>query len=302
VTTRYADGRGGIDIELASRLIKSQFPQWGELPVRPVEFDGWDNRTFRLGDELTVRMPSHASYEAAVAKEDRWLPRLAPSLPLPIPEPIGLGRPSEDYSHHWSVRRWLEGDTASLTTIDDLPRFARDLAGFLRALQSVDATGGPPPGDHCFHRGGPPAYYDEETREALDRLQGRIDTAAAAEVWDAALAAPFDGEPVWFHGDISIGNLLVRDGRLAAVIDFGTCGVGDPACDLVITWTFLSGESRQVFRDEIDQDHDAWARARGWAIWKALIGLASVIDSAPEEAARIQREIGDVIDDHRTFG
>ncbi len=302
MVTRYADGRGGIDTELARRLIKAQFPQWADLPVTPVEFDGWDNRTFRLGDELTIRLPSAVGYAAAVEKEDRWLPRLAPGLPVPIPEPVGLGQPSAEYPHHWSVRRWLDGATASPTTVQDQAPFADDLARFLLALQAIDPTGGPAAGDHCAHRGAPPAYYDDQTRDALRTLQGRVDTETASEVWQAALAAPASGPAVWFHGDVSIGNLLVRDGRLAAVIDFGTCGVGDPACDLVIAWTFLSGAGRRVFREVIDQDHGSWARARGWAIWKALFVLARVIDSDPEQAAKFQREITEVIDDHREFG
>ncbi|WP_152363959.1 aminoglycoside phosphotransferase family protein [Microlunatus speluncae] len=302
MVTRFADGRGGIDTELARRLIKAQFPQWADLPVTPVEFDGWDNRTFRLGDDKSIRIPSAAGYAAAVEKEDRWLPRLASGLPVPIPEPVGLGRPTEDYPHHWSVRRWLDGETASPATVRDQAPFADDLARFLLALQAIDPTDGPAAGDHCAHRGAPPVHYDDETREALRMLRGRVDTEAAERVWEAALAAPASGPAVWFHGDVSVGNLLVRDGRLAAVIDFGTCGVGDPACDLVIAWTFLSGAGRRVFRQGIDQDHGTWARARGWAIWKALIVLARVIDSDPEQAAKFQREITEVIDDHREFG
>ncbi len=136
----------------------------------------------------------------------------------------------------------------------DQAPFAEDLARFLLALQAIDATDGPAAGDHCAHRGAPPVYYDDETREALRTLRHRVDTESAEEVWEAALAAPATGPAVWFHGDVSIGNLLVRDGRLAAVIDFGTCGVGDPACDLVIAWTFLAGEGRSVFREVIDHD------------------------------------------------
>lgn len=308
MTSPPPDGRGGIDAELVRRLLKSQFPQWSELPVRPVEFDGWDNRTYRLGEELTVRLPSAPGYVAAVAKEDRWLPRLAPHLPVPVPEPVATGRPGEGYPHPWSIRRWIPGETADPSRIADLPGFARDVAGFLRALQRIDAAGGPEPGPHCFHRGGPPGYYDAETREALRRLAttrsdlGRIDFDRAAAVWQAALDAPASTRTVWFHGDIAHGNLIVRDGRLAAVIDFGTCGVGDPACDLVISWTMFSGADRAAFREAIGQDDATWARARGWAIWKALIVLADKIDSDPGEAATQRRVIDEVIADHREFG
>nr|WP_238351501.1 aminoglycoside phosphotransferase family protein [Kribbella shirazensis] len=252
-------------------MIAQQFPQWADLPVRPVEVEGWDNRTYRLGSELTARLPTHESYVAAVDKEHRWLPVLAPALPVEIPEAVAKGEPGEGYPHPWAIRRWIDGRTASAETVPDLSGFARSIADFILALQSVDATGGPLAGAHSFYRGAPPAHYHDETVEALATLKGRIDTDLAREVWEAALASRWDRPPVWFHGDIAHGNLLVRDGRLSAVIDFGTSGVGDPACDLVIAFTFFSGSSRAVFRDAVQQDTATWARARGWALWKALI-------------------------------
>lgn len=292
------DGRAGIDAGLVRRLIAEQFPQWADLSVRPVAMEGWDNRTYHLGSEMTVRLPTAEGYAAAIEKEHRWLPHLAPGLPVPIPESQAMGDPTPDYPHHWSVRGWLPGETANAGRVDDHAEFARSIAGFIRALHTIDTTDGPAPGGHCFHRGGPPAYYDDETRLALKRLEGRIDTDRAEDVWDTALRSTWAGAPVWFHGDIAHGNLLVRDGRLAAVIDFGTSGVGDPACDLVIAWTFFSDGSREEFRTAVDQDADTWARARGWAIWKALIVLAEVIDSNPEEADINWRVIDAVIADH----
>jgi aminoglycoside phosphotransferase (APT) family kinase protein len=268
------DGRGGIDAGLVRRLVKAQFPQWADLPVEPVKTDGWDNRTYRLGSSMTVRLPSAAAYAPAVDKEEEWIPRLAPFLPVPVPELLGKGVPGEGYDFHWSVRRWLVGEASSLERISDLTAFAVGVGEFLLALQACDATGGPVPGGHNFHRGGPPAYNDSETRAALVALDGQVDVAAAREVWEAALASSFNGPPVWFHGDIASGNLLVRDGELSAVIDFGTSGVGDPACDLVIAWTMFSGASREAFRRTVDADAGTWARARGWALWKALIVMA----------------------------
>jgi aminoglycoside phosphotransferase (APT) family kinase protein len=271
VTDSSEDGRAGIDATLVRRLIAQQFPQWADLPVTPVEVDGWDNRTYRLGTELTARLPTHASYVAAVDKEHQWLPVLGPQLPVEIPEAVAKGAPGEGYPHPWAIRRWIDGRTASYDTVTDLPGFARAIAEFILALQAVDATGGPPAGAHSFHRGAPPAYYHDETIAALATLKGRTDTDLAREVWDAALATSWDRPPVWFHGDIASGNLLVQDGRLSAVIDFGTSGVGDPACDLVIAYTFFSGPSRAAFREAVGQDAGTWARARGWALWKALI-------------------------------
>ncbi|GAA3598938.1 aminoglycoside phosphotransferase family protein [Kribbella ginsengisoli] len=266
-----SDGRAGIDAGLVRRLIKAQFPQWSELPITPVKVDGWDNRTYRLGDALTVRLPTAAGYAPAVDKEDEWLPRLAPQLPVAVPEPLGKGVPGEGYAFNWSIRRWLEGSTASVDRIDDLPGFAVSVASFIRALQRCDATGGPAGGAHSFFRGASPVHYDDGTRQALVRLADQVDVAACTEVWEAAIGSSFAGPPVWFHGDIAHGNLLVVDGRLSAVIDFGTSGVGDPACDLVIAWTMFSGESREAFRRTVAQDAGTWARARGWALWKALI-------------------------------
>ena len=295
------DGRAGIDAGLVKRLIASQFPQWSELPVTPVTLDGWDNRTYRLGDELTVRLPTAEYYTAAVDKEDRWLPILARSLPVPVPVPVAKGVPGEGYPFSWSIRRWLDGETASHDRIDDLSAFATSVAEFIVALQGIDAAGGPRAGAHSFYRGAPPTHYDEETRRTLAVLSGRIDTDRATAVWDAALGATWDGPPMWFHGDVAGGNLLVRDGALAAVIDFGTSGVGDPACDLVIAWTMFSGfsgDSREAFRDAVGQDRDTWARARGWVLWKSLIGLAADIDTDEERAAVNRRIIDEVLADH----
>ncbi|WP_328998019.1 aminoglycoside phosphotransferase family protein [Kribbella sp. NBC_00709] len=271
MTDSHQDGRAGIDAALVRRLIAQQFPQWADLPVTPVKVDGWDNRTYRLGSDLTARLPTAAAYVAAVDKEHQWLPVLAPYLPVEIPTAIAKGAPGEGYPHPWAIRRWIDGRTASAETVPDLPAFARSIADFILALQDIDAGGGPLAGEHSFYRGASLQHYHHETVEALAVLKGRIDADLAGEVWDAALASTWGRPPVWFHGDIASGNLLVQEGRLSAVIDFGTSGVGDPACDLVIAYTFFSGPSREAFRSAVAQDSGMWARARGWALWKALI-------------------------------
>ncbi len=301
VSTR-ADGRAGIDAPLVRRLIAAQFPQWRDLPVTPVELDGNDNRTYRLGEDMTVRLPTAPGYVPAVAKENHWLPLLAPALPVAVPPILGQGAPGEGYPFPWSVRGWLHGQTADRGRIDDISQFAVSVAEFLRVLQCCDTAGGPLAGEHSFYRGASPTHYDEETRRCLAALIGRIDTGRAAAVWDAALTAPWHGSPVWFHGDIASGNLLVEGGKLTAVIDFGTSGIGDPACDLVIAWTMFSGGSRQAFRQAVGQDAGTWARARGWALWKALLVLTSHIDSDPEQAATHQHVIDEVLADHNCFG
>jgi aminoglycoside phosphotransferase (APT) family kinase protein len=272
-------------------MVSAQFPRWAELPVRPVAFGGWDNRTFHLGEHMLVRLPSAADYAAQVDKEQRWLPRLAPLLPLPIPTPLAMGGPADGYPWKWSIYRWIEGDRASPGRIGDLRDFATSLAQFLTALQRIDPAGGPAPGPHNFHRGDPLAIYDAETRQAIAALEDRLDVDAAIEAWEAALGTTWQRAPVWIHGDVSAGNLLVQRGRLSSVIDFGMLGVGDPACDLTIAWTLFEGESREAFRKMLPLDGGTWARARGWALWKALIVSAGLADTNAVESAQSWRII-----------
>ena len=295
---RFQDGRAGIDADLVRRLIAKQFPRWRDLAVQPVEFDGWDNRTYRLGDEMTVRLPTASGYVPAIEKEDRWLPVLAPQLPVPIPVPLATGRPGQGYPYPWSVRRWLDG-RPNAHTLTDLTGIARSVAEFIVALQRIDGAGGPAAGEHSFYRGCSPAHYDEETRTAIATHADALDAGAAEEVWNAAVESRWSGRPTWFHGDIAPGNLLVKNGKLSAVIDFGTSGVGDPACDLVVAWTLFAGTSRRTFRAAVDQDDQSWARARGWALWKALISLPPEHDADRESATTHMTVINAVLADHR---
>jgi aminoglycoside phosphotransferase (APT) family kinase protein len=291
-----------IDTDLVRQLVAAQFPQWAELPVRPVASDGWDNRTFHLGEQMSVRLPSASDYAGQVERERLWLPRLAPVLPLPIPVPLAMGEPGEGYPFHWSVNAWLPGETASTCPVVATDRrFGADLATFLAALRRADAAGGPTPSRANFFRGGPLAIYDGETWQAISALGATIDTDAVGACWEAALGAMWAGPPVWIHGDVAPGNLLVRDGRLSGVIDFGQTAVGDPSCDLAITWTFLQGEGRAAFRAGVQLDPATWARARGWALWKALIVAAALPGANPRDADRALEVIEEVSAEHRTF-
>lgn len=290
--------KAAITPGLVSQLIAGQFPHWAGLAVSPVAADGVDNTTFRLGDTMSVRLPSADCYAEQVDKEHRWLPRLRPHLPLPIPEPLAKGVPGCGFPRPWSVYRWIDGQPAAAGNAADLPQLAADLAAFLGALYRVDPAGGPGPGPHNFHRGGPVSFYDGETRAALAALRGHIDTELAAEVWQAAVDAGTGDRAVWFHGDAQPANLLVRDGKLSAVIDFGTAGVGDPACDTTIAWTFFAGESRRAFKDRLDFDAATWARGRGWAIWKAMIVLVRARQNDPEDAAYTAGVIDAILADH----
>ena len=275
--------KAGITRSLVTCLLKSQFPELADLPVSSVELDGWDNTTFRLGDDLSVRLPTADAYVPQVDKEHKWLPVLADRLPLAIPQPVARGVPGCGYPRAWSIYRWLEGRHATFERVTDLTEFAVGLADFLAALHSVDATGGPAAGEHSFFRGGPLSVYDTETRAAIDELADEIDSEAATRVWEAALWATWKGPPVWLHGDLSPSNLLVSHGRLSAVIDFGCSAVGDPACDTVIAWTFFFGPSREAFQERLPVDDETWERGRGWALWKALITHAEARRKGPEE-------------------
>ncbi|WP_405784416.1 aminoglycoside phosphotransferase family protein [Streptomyces sp. NBC_00859] len=280
-----------VDASLVRRLLGAQFPRWAVLPVEPVLPWGTDNAVYRLGEDLSVRLPRIAGAVGQVEVEHRWLPRLAPHLPLRLPTPVGRGAPAEDYPWEWSVHDWIKGESAAIDRLADPCRAAADLAGFVTALQRIDTTGGPAAG-----RGVPLATRDTVTREAIAALAGMIDTAAVTEAWEAALRAPVHDAPaVWIHGDLTPGNLLVEDGRLSAVIDFGALGVGDPACDLIVAWNLFSGEARDVFRSASAADEATWRRGRGWALSIALVALPYYLETNPVIVESSWRVIDEVL-------
>lgn len=280
-----------INTALVTTLIGEQFPQWAGLPITPVEPQGWDNRTFRLGEQLCVRLPSASHYAAAIAKEDTVLPLLAAALPLPVPEPVATGAPGPTFPFPWSVRRWLQGTTLDVADDVDHVSLARDLAAFLNALRATPTEQGPAAGRQSFFRGCHPSVYSDEVDRALNMLAGRVDVQRCRQIWLEAITTVWAAPPVWSHGDLDVGNVLVRDGRISAVIDFGCCAVGDPACDLAMAWTFFSDPARHVFHESLDLDAHTWRRARGWVLWKALITLANT----PEGADPHQRHLAEVL-------
>ncbi|GAB2589949.1 aminoglycoside phosphotransferase [Paractinoplanes abujensis] len=288
-----------VEVDQARRLVGSQFPQWAGLPVRPVANGGWDNLTFHLGSEMSLRLPSAAEYAQAVEKEHRWLPFFAGRLPRPVPVPLALGAPGEGYPFPWSVYRWLDGRRARAAEIADPVRFALDLAEFLAALQEIDPAEGPAPGTHNWFRGGPLTVFDGLATDALAVLDGIIDVGLAREIWGQALEVPWDGSVRWFHGDVAPGNLLLRDGKLGAVIDFGTCGVGDPSCDYAVAWTLLTSAGREAFRRRLGIDEDSWLRGRGWALWKSLSTCANSLDETGRPAPDTLHDLNEIFTDHR---
>jgi aminoglycoside phosphotransferase (APT) family kinase protein len=268
-----------IDEALVRGLLAAQFAHWADLPLARVEPAGTVNAVYRLGDDLAVRLARRNGPSAPGAKEVEWLPRLAPLLPLEIPVPVGQGRPTADYPWHWEVHRWVDGETVPVDEIDAI-RAASDLASFVAALQRADPSGGPP------GRGIPLAEREREFRHWLARFEG--DRRAVEAKWEQALAAkPWDGLPVWHHGDLDVRNWLVRDGRISGVIDWGSMGVGDPACDVMVAWKLHSREARDAFREALPTDDATWERARGWAVSQAVAALAYY---TPENNPTLYRE------------
>jgi aminoglycoside phosphotransferase (APT) family kinase protein len=285
------------DVHLVRRLLAEQFPQWDELPIERVPSAGSDHVLYRLGGALVARLPRKERVDEQVDKERKWLPRLAPQLPVALPVPVAKGKPGNGYPFFWSVYSWLEGENPPADGIGDAS-VATDLAGFIDTLQRIDPAGGPPAGEQNFFRGAPLAVRDDPVRAALAALAETIDTDAAATAWDSALnAPPWPGPPVWIHGDLTPENVLVRGGRLSAVIDFGCLGVGDPACDLMVAWTVLSAEARAVFRAGLDADEATWDRGCGWALSTGLIALPYYKDTNPPRAANARYRIGEVLTD-----
>lgn len=282
---------------LARKLINEQFPEYSHLPITEVEKQGHDNRTYRLGNDLLIRMPTDKAYALKVPKEQELLPKLAPHLSISIPVPVKMGLPSKDYAYPFSIYRWLEGTSINLLTLDDkvTMHLAYDLAKFLKELQSIKDIVGPEPGQHNWWRGDHVSVYDKGFREQVSNLVKIIDFTKASNLWDSACNTKWRNNPVWVHGDFAIGNMLMQNGKLSAIIDFGGIAVGDPACDLVIAWTFLNGEARDVFIEEMALDEDCWLRAKAWALWKATFELCQIKDKNSLEALVHRQIIDDVL-------
>jgi aminoglycoside phosphotransferase (APT) family kinase protein len=295
-TERTADTRPAIDAALVRRLVDTQFPQWAGLPLELFDPAGSDHVIYRLGVELSVRLPRHAGAIGQAEKESTWLPRLAPHLPLAVPVPVGVGKPGFGYPWPWAVSRWLDGEVATVEALAHSSEAAFQLAGFLAALQQFTPEEIPAGGAREDLTARPLAARDRATRAAIAEVGGTFDTAAMTELWDAALSAPgWERPPVWFHGDFHTGNLLTVDGRLSAVIDFGGLGIGDPACDLTIAFTLMSAGPRAAFRAALDVDDATWIRGRGWALATGLNAYTHHAAVDPRVAAQTTRQITEAL-------
>jgi aminoglycoside phosphotransferase (APT) family kinase protein len=286
-----------IGAGLVRRLIAEQFSEWANLPLEQVRPYGTDNALYRLGDDLVVRLPRRQRTAATLKKERRWLPKLAPHLPLAVPIPLAEGVPADGYPFHWSVYGWLEGENATVERIEGSRRAAVDLARFVSALRRIDPTGGPQPGRHNFFRGEPISRRDGAVRSSMNALREEIDVGVVTAAWEAALRAPeWRQTPVWIHGDLDSRNLLVEDGRLCGVIDWGGLGVGDPACDVMVAWKVFSADVRDVFRTELGVDDATWTRSHGWALSQALNALSYyTLETNPVLVREARRWLAEVL-------
>jgi aminoglycoside phosphotransferase (APT) family kinase protein len=290
-TETTADTCPAIDAALVRRLVDTQFPQWAGLPLDLLDPAGSDHVIYRLGNELSVRLPRHIGAIGQARKESEWLPRLAPHLPLAVPVPVGVGEPAFGYPWPWAVSCWLEGKVATVEALADSSEAAVELAGFLAALQRVE-----PEEITALGAGEDLIARDRATRDAIAKVDDAFDAAAMTELWDATISAPgWDGPPVWFHGDFHTGNLLTVDGHLSAVIDFGGLGIGDPACDLMIAFTLMSSGSRAAFRAALGVDDATWLRGRGWALATGLNAYTHYAAVNPQVAAQTTRQITEAL-------
>ena len=284
------------DQALVRRLIADQFPDWQHLPITPIPYSGTDNAILRLGEDMVVRLPRIHWAVSQVHRDHAWLPVLAPQLPVRVPTPLRIGAPGLGYPWHWAIHEWLPGENAIDALVRDVEEAALDLAAIVAALRRVDPTARAPA--LSGGRGGPLADRDAEVRAAIASLEGEIDTAGVTAAWQDALAAPqWQGDPVCLHADISPGNLLVNDGRLTALIDFGMLTAGDPATDLMVAWNYLTADTRPIFRQALSVDDATWTRGRGCALSVALIALPYYLHTNPQIVATSRRTIREVLAD-----
>ncbi len=265
-----------IDEALVRALLHEQHADLAALPLVAVG-EGWDNTVFRLGDVLAVRLPRRQSTVELIEHEQRWLPRLAAGLPLPIPAPVRSGRPGAGFPWPWSVVPWFPGHTALDSPPADLDAVATTLGGFLRALHQPAPADAP----HNPVRSIPLDARTARLHEHLDQLHDTVHRERVLAVWDRLVVTPrWPGPPIWIHGDLHPGNLLIDNGQLCSVIDFGDVASGDPATDFAVMWMmFPPGHREALFtaagrsRSNLADEH-VWQRARGWALAMGVAVLA----------------------------
>jgi len=283
-----------VDIDIVRGLLSEQRPDLAELPITPVVSTGTVNALFRLGDDLVARLPLREHWEAGIDREWRWIPWLSSRVTsIGLPDPVFKGIANDAFPFTWSIYRWIEGAPYDDDLIDDEAGAARTLARFVSELRALEITPAAPTGGRD-----PLADLDQDTREGIANAGSVIDASAAMTVWDQALrTAPWDGAPVWIHGDLLRPNLIAHAGRLVAVIDYGHIGVGDPATDLIPAWAVFGPTGRAVFRERLDPDDATWARGRGIALHQAAMIIPYYTETNPGFAELARRTIEQILDD-----
>ncbi len=290
------EGQLEIDDELVAGLLAEQFPHWAGLPITRVPSTGTVNALFRLGDQHCVRLPLMPHHAEDLTRELHWLPRLAPHLPLRVPRPLATGVPTTDFPYPWAVYEWLDGRPYGDDNVTDEPAAARELAGFVTALRRIETTRDVPPGGRR-----PLRELDEQTRQAIIASAPEIDSTAAMRVWERGLELPpFAGERVWIHADLLRPNVLVHDGRLSAVIDFGGVGAGDPALDLIPAWAIFNPAGRAAYRDALGPSEDDWERGRAYALHQHAVIIPYYRTTNPAFVITAIRTIEQVLLDQPT--
>jgi aminoglycoside phosphotransferase (APT) family kinase protein len=282
-----------IDEALVRALLAEQFPDWAGLSLERVPSSGTDNALYRLGADMVVRLPRIDWATGDIEKDARWLEQLRPRLPVELPRLLATGVPGDSYPWTWGIYRWLEGDNPVVGAIARPFELARDVGRFVAAVRRLDLTDTRP-----GSRAGPLEAREAEVRRAIGEVAGEFDAAAVAAAWEEALGAPaWDGPPIWTHGDLLRGNLLLRDGVLFAVIDWSLLGVGDPACDTIAAWSVLPPETRDNFRAEAGFDDATWARGRGWALSVGLLQVPYYTETNPELADNGRHMVREILAD-----
>jgi aminoglycoside phosphotransferase (APT) family kinase protein len=290
-TPQMHEGEVLVDDDTVRALLEDQFPNWADRRLLRIADSGTDNAIYRLGDDLGIRLPRIHWAKAQIEKECRWLPNLAADLPTPVPVPLAEGRPGHGYPFPWLVYPWLGGTSLDRATVDNWDVVAEGVAEFVLALEQVSPVGGPPP----TRRGSPMAQYDEAVQSGIGRLDGVIDVERARHVWQSALeAGDWTGDPVWVHGDLLPGNILIGKNRLSGIIDWSGAGVGDPACDAMLAWS-LPPDARRLYRSTLELDDATWARARGWVVEQTVFYIPYYAKSLPLAVDQATRRLNEAL-------
>ena len=263
-----------MNISIAENLIKQQFSPIENLSVKPAQATGSDNFIFRVGNDLLIRLPRHASSESQLKKEIKWLPLLSEVLPVSIPQIYFKGSPAPEFPFQWGIFKWIDGSIYDPLLFENTDHIVNTMVHFIHALWKADPSNGPEYGEHNNFRGQPLAERDKQTTEAIKTLPHFYKQETLTSLWNTACTMNVWNKPyIWVHGDLHWGNILTKNDNLSGIIDFGSLGLGDPAVDVMCAWILFSPEKRRLFKQKINVDTPTWTRGMGWALSFAAIAL-----------------------------